>query len=167
MKEKWKDIESFESYKISNLGKVKNKNTNNILKPIQNPRGYLSAFLYKGGKVHNLKIHRLVAKAFLPNPNNLPQVNHKDGNKSNNSITNLEWCSASDNIKHAFKNGLMSSNCKEKEEHKLHKLTQEEVDYIRKHYKSRDKEFSSYALGRKFGVSHTRILKIVKNEAWK
>lgn len=62
--------------------------------------------LYKNGKEKLLRVHRLVAMAFLPNPNNLPQVNHKDGNKQNNSVDNLEWCEQSDNMKHAYKNGL-------------------------------------------------------------
>ena len=62
--------------------------------------------LYKNGKEKLFRVHRLVAMAFLPNPNNLPQVNHKDGNKQNNSVDNLEWCEQSDNMKHAYKNGL-------------------------------------------------------------
>lgn len=69
-------------------------------------RNYLAVVLYKNGEHKQYKIHRLVAQAFIPNPNNLPQVNHKDGNTFNNNVTNLEWCDNSHNQKHAWANGL-------------------------------------------------------------
>ena len=89
--EVWKDIEGYEGlYQISNLGRVKNIKTNHILsKNLQN-NGYLMAHLYKNGRKAVL-IHRLVAKAFIPNPENKPTVNHKDHNRQNNVSSNLEW----------------------------------------------------------------------------
>ena len=98
----WKTIKDYEQYKVSNLGNVKR---NKILK--QNTRvGYFAVNLCKNGKMKTLQVHRLVAQAFIPNPNNLPQVNHKDGNKKNNKVENLEWCSAKYNVRHAIKTGL-------------------------------------------------------------
>lgn len=98
MEEQWKDIYGFEGlYKISNYGNVKSLNYNHtrkerILKPFTNPDGYLLVDLCKDGKEKYEKIHRLVAQEFLPNPDNLPMVNHKDENKQNNNVDNLEWC---------------------------------------------------------------------------
>lgn len=74
--------------------------------------GYEFVCLRKNGKNHNCLKHRLIAQAFIPNPNNLPCVNHKDGNKQNNSIENLEWCTQSYNLNHAVEIGLVESQCK-------------------------------------------------------
>lgn len=115
MKEIWKQIDGFENYEVSNLGNVRNtifinniceKKQNKILKQHLQNSGYLKTTLRKEKKQYNKTIHRLVAKAFIPNPNNLPQVNHIDGNKQNNCVDNLEWCTQKENMKHAFKTGL-------------------------------------------------------------
>ena len=103
----WKDIKGFENkYQISNLGNLRNSNTNNTLKFRKSSRGYLTITIRKKSKVYCYLVHRLVAETFLPNPNNYPQVNHIDGNKSNNIVDNLEWCTASNNQKHAYRIGL-------------------------------------------------------------
>ena len=111
---KWKDIVGYENeYQINQFGEIRTLKDSpklkkyDVLKPqISKRNGYVYQMLYKNGKEKLLRVHRLVAMAFLPNPNNLPQVNHKDGNKQNNSVDNLEWCKQSDNMKHAYKNGL-------------------------------------------------------------
>ena len=111
---KWKDIVGYENeYQINQFGEIRTLKDSpklkkyDVLKPqISKSNGYVYQMLYKNGKEKLLRVHRLVAMAFLPNPNNLPQVNHKDGNKQNNSVDNLEWCEQSDNMKHAYKNGL-------------------------------------------------------------
>ena len=96
----WKDIDGYEGlYKVSNLGRVKSLNylRKGIEKeriPNKNNSGYLIVGLHKDGKIKNFLIHRLVAEAFIENVNDLPQVNHKDENKLNNCVENLEWCSA-------------------------------------------------------------------------
>ncbi len=91
MKENWKDIKNYENlYKISNFGRIKRENK--ILHPSLNGAKYYVIQLSKNGKVKMFFIHRLVADAFLPNPFNLPCVNHKDENTTNNSVENLEWC---------------------------------------------------------------------------
>lgn len=100
----WKDIEGYEQlYQISNLGNVKSLGNDRarkdkILKPTKNKDGYLFVGLNKQGNRKNHLIHRLVAKAFLPNPQNLPQVNHKNEIKTDNRVENLEFCDAKYNI---------------------------------------------------------------------
>ena len=113
MREEWRNIEVFEGYyMISNLGRVKSlermkwngrgyqKVPEKILKGRDNGHGYLRVNLCKEGKVKQHLVHVLVATAFLPNPDNLPEVNHKDENKQNNCVENLEWCSHSYNNKY-------------------------------------------------------------------
>ena len=105
MDEIWKDIKGYEGlYQVSNLGRVRSLGSDNwhkgrILKPHLDGRGhYLEVGLHKDHKSKTTNIHRLVAEAFIPNPNNLPQVNHKDECKTNNMVDNLEWCDAHYNI---------------------------------------------------------------------
>lgn len=97
MEEIWKDIEGYEGlYQVSNLGRVRNKH-NKILRYRISNCGYYRYALCKDGKYKYLSIHRLVAEAFIPNPDNLPCVNHKDENKKNNFVDNLEWCTSAYN----------------------------------------------------------------------
>ena len=103
--EKIKDIKGYEGlYQVSSWGKVISVKTNKVLSPEINSKGYLRVDLYDStGKKKHYKVHRLVAEAFIPNPENKPQINHIDGNTQNNSITNLEWCTSSENMNHAKK----------------------------------------------------------------
>lgn len=107
MKEIWKDIPTFENYQVSNLGNIFSKKRNKLLCVSHNDKGYCYTQLYKNGKSYHLRLHRLVAKLFILNPNKLPEVNHIDGNKNNNCVTNLEWCDRKHNMQEAFKNGLI------------------------------------------------------------
>lgn len=111
MKEIWKKIEHFENYEISNKGNVRNKNNYTLKQHKMN--NYMTIKLYdRNNKKMILKnIHRLVAEAFIPNPNNKRTINHKDGNKLNNNVNNLEWCTHKENTKHAFETGLQKSWC--------------------------------------------------------
>ena len=122
--------------------------------------GYRELIL--NGKNH--RVHRLVAEAFIPNPNNLPCVNHIDGNKQNNSVKNLEWCTHSENMIHAYQTGLEQPRCGE--QHHAHKLTEDDVRYIRSVYNKRDKEFGAVALAKKFNVDRTTIHDIVRGKTW-
>ena len=100
MKEIWKDIEGYEGrYQVSNFGNVKSLNYKHtgeekIMQSCKDKIGYLHIKLFMNGKPKMYKVHRLVAQAFIPNSNNYPQVNHKDENKINNNVNNLEWCTA-------------------------------------------------------------------------
>ena len=120
-KEEWRTIEGYEGlYEISNFGRVKSlpRYVNNhtgqllvkekIIKQQKNHKGYATVTLgnKKSGNKKTMFVHRLLAKAFIPNPNNLPQINHIDGDKLNNKINNLEWCDNSYNQIHAYQNGL-------------------------------------------------------------
>lgn len=111
MNEKWKPIKDYEEiYQISNYGRVKNIKTNQLLKPIDS-HGYKYVHLCNKNHIRqNKAIHRLVALSFITNPYKLPQVNHIDGNKSNNSYSNLEWCSNKDNMVHSVKK--LHKHCK-------------------------------------------------------
>lgn len=113
--EEWRSS-SNKRYEISNFGRLRNKTTGHILKPQKSAKGYLRYTSRTFGReIVFLVIHREVAKAFIPNPNNLPQVNHKDGNKENNKLDNLEWCDNSYNQLHANKMGL----CKKRLENSI------------------------------------------------
>ena len=101
IKEIWKDKKDYEGhYQVSNFGRVKSIKfgKERILKPVTNSSGYLLVELYKNNIKKKYSVHRLVAEAFIPNPYNLPQVNHKDENKLNNNVDNLEWCTNEYNI---------------------------------------------------------------------
>ena len=133
MIEIFKDIEGYENlYQISNLGNVKslgNGNSNNskekILKPTKDKKGYLTVDLYKDGKRKIYKVHRLVAKVFIENPNNLPQVNHKDEDKTNNAVENLEFCDAKYNINYGTRNEKISKQLMCLETGKIYTSTRE------------------------------------------
>lgn len=121
--EEWRDVVGYEGkYQVSNLGNVRSVDrtfTNAcgvnvtrkgvMLKPMLNQGGYMKVTMHKDGKVNTEVIHRCVAEAFIPNENNLPQVNHKDGNKRNNNVSNLEWCTALENMHHAINQGLRNN----------------------------------------------------------
>jgi len=101
--QKWHPVKGYaQIYLVSRLGEVYSIRNKCLLKPSDNQRGYLQVVLYNGIKRKTFKVHRLVASAFIPNPENLPQINHKDGNKTNNHFTNLEWCNNRHNAIHAI-----------------------------------------------------------------
>ena len=99
----WKPVKGFENYEVSNLGKVKSLNyhrtgVEKVLKPSNDKDGYLQVVLFKNGKPKMFRVHRLVASAFIPNPEGFEQVNHRDEVKDNNCVENIEWCDCKYNI---------------------------------------------------------------------
>ena len=110
-KEEWRDVVGYEKYfKISNKGNVFSKRSNKVLKLHTHPNGYYIFSTHLDGRKSKaicFKVHRLVAKAFIDNPENKPVVNHIDGVKLNNNVNNLEWCTHKDNTKHAILMGLV------------------------------------------------------------
>lgn len=162
IEEIWKWINKYENkYKISNTGKVMSycRNKNIILKQ-KDIRDYKNVTLYENNKKHTLQVHRLVAEAFIPNPNNLPQVNHINGKeKWNNNIGNLEWCSNSDNIKHAYQTGLITQTG---ENNNATKLTDETVKQIL----IKGKYDTYKQMGFDYGIGKSTIEHILKRHTW-
>lgn len=144
-----------EDYIITKDGQIINKKRGNILKPQLNGKGYLRVCI--GKKLYF--VHRLVAEKYIPNPNNLPQVNHKDGNKLNNCVDNLEWVSNQQNRNHAMKNGLhlFGENCP------WSILTEKDVYFILDNYQ----KMSIKDLACKFGVNRNTISDIIHGRTWK
>ena len=101
-------IEGYQNYEVTTTGDIINIKTGRVLKPAKDGGGYLFVNLCKDGKPKMFLIHRLVAQAFIPNPQNLPQVNHKDENKTNNTVENLEWCTHEYNINYGTHNERVS-----------------------------------------------------------
>ena len=111
MDEIWRNIEGYEGlYQVSNKGRVKSLKygKERVLRPGINSRGYYCIILCNDGVSKQFQLHRLVAQAFVPNPENKPQVNHKDEKKSNNCIENLEWATAKENINYGTHNERIS-----------------------------------------------------------
>lgn len=135
--EEWRPIAEFDGeYEVSNLGRVRSMKkyrgqTGRIMPQTQQPSGrngerrYFAVMFSHNNKNYCRKVHRLVAEAFIPNPDNLPQINHKDGNKANNQVSNLEWCTGSQNMKHAIRTGLANPKAH------AHHWTDEEKEQIR------------------------------------
>jgi hypothetical protein len=147
------------------------------LNPMLNNSGYLSVVLYKDKRPKRILLHRILIETFIPNPENKPFCNHKDGNKLNNSLDNLEWCTTSENTQHASDNGLIrqktetktriSSEWGKKNQHhtlkSTRKFTFEQIEQIKESYK----ELNVFAqVGRLFGCSDKTIEKIVNNKSY-
>ena len=104
--ESWEKYPDNQNYIVSNTGRVRRERSTEDKIPRER-KGYLSVDLYSDGKRKTKRVHRLVAETFLPNPDNKPEVNHIDGNKHNNDVSNLEWVNSKENCRHAWDNGLI------------------------------------------------------------
>lgn len=137
------------------------------LKQHMNSNGYLRVALTLTERSKMYYVHRLVAKYFVENPDARTVINHKDGNKCNNDYRNLEWVTSGENNKHAFDLNLKKPTVMRGEKHGCHKLTNADVAYIRSVHCPWHKEFSSKALGEKFGVRPQTITDIVHGRSRK
>ena len=155
---KWVKINCF--LEVSNFGEVKSHGK--IIKGEITSGGYCRVHISHKGVQYKFLVHRLVAEAFILNPNRLPEVNHIDGNKQNNSVDNLEWCTRSQNTSHAFKTGLRNYNgCKNPHS----KLTQSDVETIRRIYvRGKHCENNSYGLAKRYNVSPKTIQNVVNGK---
>lgn len=160
--EKWRDIEGYEGvYQVSNQGRVKSLPRNGtikserILRPAANHAGYYNVLFSFNHLRKHFSVHRLVAKAFIPNPENKPQINHIDGNKTNNTDSNLEWVTSKENMQHACKSGLLPQQSN---------LNDEKVRAIRTLSSG---SLSQRQLGKMFGVGGTSINDILNGKSWK
>lgn len=161
MNEVWKPIRGYEGlYEASNLGRIYGVKKDHILKSCLSSNEYLHLALSKKGKLRWFSVHVLVAKEFKGDPPTGMEVNHKDGCKTNNWDSNLEYITRSNNLKHAVKNGLWNLG----EKHHNSKLTEDEVRNLQAEYAAGG--FSQGALGIKYGISQTHVGTIVRREVW-
>lgn len=164
VEELWQDIDGYEGlYMISNLGRVKSLHGKGRILKQSNSNEYSHVSLYKNGNGKTLLVHRLVGNAFVPNPENKPEINHKDGNKRNNVVTNLEWVTARENQNHSILFGLKSCG----ENAANNKLTAEEVQEIRRLYVPKTRGCGCRALAKKYGVNSGTIWSIVNGRYWR
>lgn len=153
-------------YLISNYGEVKNKKTGRTLKPWLNKVGYWVVRL--GSKSPNYSIHRMVALTFISNPENKQYVNHKDGNKLNNYVNNLEWVTASENCLHSFQIGLSKKRFGHKDsvgsKNSMSKLNEEFIKDIRNKYNTG--RYTYEKLANEYNVSLATIGYIIQRKTW-
>ena len=152
MMEEWRAVPGYEGlYEVSNKGNVRNVRRNTLLRLPKTNDGYIRVSLYKNGIMTCFQVHRLVAEAFLPNPDNLPQVNHKNEVKSDNCVDNLEWCTAKYNNNYGsrkdkardtkIKNGYYTGLSKEEYRKKWCQENKDKIREInRRYYLNRKKE---------------------------
>lgn len=163
MEEQWKPIPGWEGlYEASDQGNIKSfRNGIERNLTLTSDNGYLRVGLCRKGFVKHLRVHRLVAESFLPNPENKPCINHKDGNKLNNHISNLEWCTHKENMRHAFKTGLKKSlrgsKCY------FSKLNENKVSVIKIMIYD---GYSNRQIAKKMKVNRSTISRIRSNKAW-
>ena len=171
MEEEWRDIRSYEGlYQVSNLGnvksfnnRIKNKNPMILKQTIDRKNGYLTVSLSKNGKKKIHRVHKLVASIFIDNPNNYPVINHKDGNKLNNCVDNLEWCTCQENIDHAVKMNLRADQ--RGENNPYHKITEQQAKEIIDLLLS--KKYTQLEISRMYGLSDDYAGNIKRKKLWK
>lgn len=176
--EEWRDIPGYEGmYQISSFGRVKSLSrkivkdfidgrhaehiSQEIILSPCSARGYKRVILHKNGEGRRFLVHRLVAEAFVDNPNCEKIVNHLDGNKTNNVPENLEWCDYSRNMQHAFDEGIRGKH----ENHPRSKFTNAQVLEIRK--RRREHGITSTQIAKEYGMSTTNAKDIINGKTWK
>lgn len=156
----YKVIKEYPNYAISESGTIINLKTKQIKSQYVGSTGYYMVSFSKCNKSKPNRVHRLLATAFIPNPNNKPHVNHKDGNKLNNCLTNLEWVTHKENMKHAFENGLANNTGVN---NGMSKLTPAKVKHIKNSLIAGE---SQQKIANRMNVSRSCILKIHLGKTW-
>lgn len=159
----FKDAAGWEGYlEVSDTGEVRRKSNHKPRRVRIDNAGYLEVRVAINKKIHYLGLHRLVAKTWHPQENYEGLVvNHKDGNKLNNHIDNLEWCTQKVNVEHAVNNNLYS------ERHGKHVLTEDDVLQIRKEFIPESRTYGVRALATRYGVGRTTIHNVVHRKTWR
>jgi hypothetical protein len=161
----WKDVIGYEGlYKVSDAGEIFSVRTNRVLKSNVGVDGYKKVVLSVNNIRKTFRVNRLVAEAFVDNPNNKPVVNHKDGDKLNNCVNNLEWVTIMENAIHASNTGLLKGQ--KGELNPMSKLTANEVNEIRQTYKKHSHDANAKVLSEKYGVSDSTIWAIASGQVW-
>jgi hypothetical protein len=158
MVEMWKSVGAV--YEVSTGGTIRNSVTGRVVHAFVGKDGY--ARVQIGGKTRT--VHRVVAEAFVPLVDGKMFVNHKDGDKTNNRADNLEWCTRSENMNHAYSNGLKTPPIGER--NGRHKLSCEDVSFIQENYVRRHPLYGAKALAARFGVAHQTICAVVSGQNW-
>lgn len=165
----WKEIERLDGkYSVSSTGLIRNNISNKILKQNIIGRGYPAVCVKPNGRFSKgvcIRTHREVAICFVNNPDNKAQVNHIDGDKTNNHHLNLEWVTHSENTQHAYKTGLNVAPKGEQCTQSV--LTEELILQIRREFIPFDREFGLRALGRKYGFKHNTMSEALHGVNWK
>lgn len=166
--EEWKTVKikgEKTKYQVSNLGQVRNTKRNNKILATTNDRyGYTQICLSHKNKKYVKTMHRLVAETFIDNPKNLPEVNHKDGKKYNNSIYNLEWVTTKENIIHAYKSGL-HDNVAIGEKHGQNKYKEKMIHKVCKYLE--ENKLSLNEISEKTGIKKSTIHDIIAKKYWR
>lgn len=158
--EEWRPVSGYEGlYEVSNMGNIRSLRNGCVL-ALMNSRGYRRCHLAKDGHVKTAQVHRLVAEAFIPNPENKPQVNHKHGIKSDNRASELEWVTHRENEDHAAENGLKARGSR----NAMVTLNPESVQRLLA--RREETGMSIYALAREFGVSKSLVSNILNGKHW-
>jgi hypothetical protein len=160
-----KEIEDYPNYTISIDGVITNIKTNKKVSIGLHKHGHHVVRLWGNNKSKLLSLYRLLAINFIPNPDNKREVNHKDGNRLNYSLDNLEWVTPSENMKHAYNNGLCKGHFESGFNHKFVKLTKDNIIFIRE--KRDNKEMKLKELSQMFNVTIDHISRIANKKIWK
>ena len=165
--EEWRSVKGFDDYEVSNKGRIRSIKYRKpfIHKERLNMDGYVKATFRKNGKAYDRRVHRVVALAFIDNPDNLETVNHINGVKTDNRVENLEWMNRTEQLQHAYDLGLKVAprgieSCNAS-------FTEEEVRYIRKVCKKGSRKLGTSALARQFNVHDTTIGDVVNFKTYK
>jgi hypothetical protein len=160
-----RDVVGYEGYyTVDTDGSVYSIKSKKKLATIRMKSGYNYVHLHKNGVSKLLRLHRVVAETYIENPFGYTQVNHINGDKNDNSVDNLEWCTPEQNLMHAIKTGLKNMKGENNPSAKLKKY---QIEEIRKKYIKGDRQFGTKGLAKQYGVTNVMIGKIVRGECWK